>query len=128
MHGYPNYMSYLVFRYRIQDLEISKTASQLVIMPIISAHVLTHSREVSTNFWGGLGFVVSCRQRYANLKHYGGSNHLLVPTGLLQEPKKKRDDPQRAFFWKKKYMEKYLGSDRLGACQNPGFFQWKIMI
>ena len=22
---------------------------------------------------------------YANLKHYGGSNHLLVPTGLLQE-------------------------------------------
>ncbi|CAE7264546.1 unnamed protein product [Symbiodinium natans] len=32
----------------------------------------------------GLQHMASCSM-YANLKHYGGSNHLLVPTGLLQD-------------------------------------------
>ena len=31
--------------------------------------------------------------RYANLKHYGGSNHLVVPTGLLQELRQWRFSP-----------------------------------
>ncbi|CAE7790140.1 unnamed protein product [Symbiodinium microadriaticum] len=32
----------------------------------------------------GLQHMASCSM-YANLKHYGGSNHLLMPTGLLQD-------------------------------------------
>ncbi|CAK9050962.1 unnamed protein product [Durusdinium trenchii] len=32
----------------------------------------------------GLQHMASCSM-YANLKHYGGSNHLIVPTGLLQD-------------------------------------------
>eukprot|EP00435_Cladocopium_sp_Y103_P039438 s1307_g10.t1 len=32
----------------------------------------------------GLQHMASCSM-YANLKHYGGSNHLVVPTGLLQD-------------------------------------------
>ena len=32
----------------------------------------------------GLQHMASCSM-YANLKHYGGSNHLLLPTGLLQD-------------------------------------------
>ena len=37
------------------------------------------------NRWGGGPSTQHRPVRYANLKHYGGSNHLVVSTGLLQE-------------------------------------------
>ena len=69
--------------------------------------MLTRPRGIQYLVWRGLLFM---RWRYANLKHYGGSNHLLVPTGLLQERKEKNVTTRRAFLEKicGKYIPFYL--------------------